>query len=99
MVEPIAVRTTLLAPVAAEDVADHHGLVLAGEPVREVDADPPVTVLGDVGHLDVPAQAHRGLVFEVDAQQVLELRLVEHVRSWVPVPALVQISAEQRDGV
>ena len=66
--------------VAAEDVAGQQGLGPAGEPVGEVDLHPSLAVLGDVGDLDVSAQADGGLVLEVGPQQVLEFRLVEHVR-------------------
>ena len=68
--------------------------MLAGEPVGEVHADPALAVLGDVGDLDVAAQADRGLVLEVGAQQVLELGLVEHVGLRVPVPAVVAGAVE-----
>ena len=83
--------------VAAQDVGGQHGLVLAGEPVGEVHPDAALAVLGDVGDLDVAAQADRGLVLEVGAQQVLELGLVEHVGPRVPVPAVVAGPVEHRE--
>ena len=83
--------------IAAQDVGGQHGLVVAGERVGEVHADPAVAVLGDVGDLDVAAHADRGLVLEVGAQQVFELGLVEHVGLWVTVPAVVGGSVEDRE--
>jgi hypothetical protein len=83
--------------VAAQNVGGQHRVVFTGDPVGEVDANPALAILGDVGDLDVAAQHDRCLVLEVGAQQLLEVGLVEHVGSGVAVATVVTVTVEHRE--
>ena len=70
--------------VAAEDEVGGNRLLPPGGHVGERDGGAG-RARGHVGHLDAAAQRDLGVVGEAGAQQLLQLRLVEHVGLGIPV--------------